>query len=424
MHVLVIGSGGREHAIVDALERAASVDRISCAPGNPGIAELAECVPTDASVDDLERIARELEPDLVVVGPEAPLVDGLADRLRAHGIATFGPGADGALLEGSKWHAKRLLDDAGVASAKAWTFTDAVEAEAFVRERGEAFVVKADGLAAGKGVVVARNVDETIDAIREQLVERRFGDAGRRIVLEQRLDGPELSVLALVSGRELRVLAPARDHKRAFDGDAGPNTGGMGAICPPPDVDDLLLDRIARDVLRPVVDLLADRGVDYRGVLYAGLMLCSDGPHVIEFNVRFGDPEAQAVLPRLTSDLGALLLATANGTLGEQPRIEWDPRAAVTVVVAADGYPQSPNLGDPIELPTAPEHTTWFHAGTTRDDDGVLRTAGGRVLAVTALDDDLESACTRATDAAALVEFDGSWHRTDIGATKVFDPIR
>ncbi|MCB0880427.1 MAG: phosphoribosylamine--glycine ligase, partial [Thermoleophilia bacterium] len=214
MHVLVIGSGGREHAIVEALDRAASVDRISCTPGNPGIAQLAEVVDTDSSIRDLERIALELRPDLVVVGPEAPLVAGLADRLREHGLAVFGPGAQGALLEGSKWHAKELLDAAGVATAQAWTFTDADEAVEFVRAHGEPMVVKADGLAAGKGVVVAASVDATIEAIHEQLVDGRFGDASRRVVLEQRLDGPELSVLALVSGRQLRMLAPARDHKR------------------------------------------------------------------------------------------------------------------------------------------------------------------------------------------------------------------
>ena len=424
MHVLVIGSGGREHAIVEALDRAASVDRISCTPGNPGIAQLAEVVDTDSSIRDLERIALELRPDLVVVGPEAPLVAGLADRLREHGLAVFGPGAQGALLEGSKWHAKELLDAAGVATAQAWTFTDADEAVEFVRAHGEPMVVKADGLAAGKGVVVAASVDATIEAIHEQLVDGRFGDASRRVVLEQRLDGPELSVLALVSGRQLRMLAPARDHKRAFDGDRGPNTGGMGAISPPADADDLLLARIEREVLRPVVDELAERGVDYRGVLYAGLMLCSDGPHVIEFNVRFGDPEAQAVLPRLTSDLGELLLATARGSLDEQPRVEWDPRTAVTVVVAADGYPQAPEVGDPITLPEPVEGVTVFHAGTASQGDGSLVTAGGRVLAVTAVDDDADRARSRANAAAAQVRFDGSWHRTDIGVTSVLDAVR
>ena len=415
MHVLVIGGGGREHALVAALVRSASVDRVSCAPGNPGIAELAECVATSSSTDDLERVALELAPDLVVVGPEAPLVDGLADRLRTRGLPVVGPGADGALLEGSKWYAKQLLDAAGVATARAWTFTDAATAEAFVRERDEAMVVKADGLAAGKGVVVAGSVGETIDAIREQLVDRRFGDAGRRVVLEQRLDGPELSVLALVSGDQLRVLAPARDHKRAYDGDAGPNTGGMGAISPPADVDQAVLDQVEREVLRPVVDELVARGIDYRGVLYAGLMLCADGPHVIEFNVRFGDPEAQAVLPRLTGDVGELLLATATGRLAESPPLAWDPRAAVTVVVAAEGYPQSPNTGTGVDLSDV-AGVDVYHAGTARDEHGTLRTSGGRVLAVTALDEDLARARERANEAAARVRFDGAWHRTDIGA--------
>jgi phosphoribosylamine--glycine ligase len=421
MQVLIIGGGGREHALAAALARSSRVGSLHCAPGNPGIADLATCHVTDGSVDDLVRIAAELCADLVVIGPEAPLVAGLADRLRALDMLVVGPGADGAQLEGSKWHAKELLDAAGVATAQGWTFTDPDAAIAFVHERGGPIVVKADGLAAGKGVVVAGDPAEAERAIREQLVDRRFGDAGSRIVLEQCLVGPELSVLALVSGSDLRVLAPARDHKRALDGDAGPNTGGMGAVCPPPDVDDELLARVESDVLRPVVDELVRRGVDYRGVLYAGLMLTADGPAVIEFNVRFGDPEAQAVLPRLQTDLAELLLATAAGTLADAPPLEWDERVAVTVVVAAEGYPASPRTGGEITLPSLADDAavTVFHAGTVRDDAGTLRTAGGRVLAVTALGEHLDAARHAANDAAAAVVFAGAWHRTDIGATSI-----
>jgi phosphoribosylamine--glycine ligase len=328
----------------------------------------------------------------------------------------FGPGADGAQLEGSKWHAKQLLEAAGVATAQAWTFTDADEAVAFVHARGGSIVVKADGLAAGKGVVVAEDPDQAQAAIREQLVDRRFGDAGSRIVLEERLVGPELSVLALVSGGDLRVLAHARDHKRAHDGDQGPNTGGMGAVSPAPDIDEQLLARIEAAVLRPVVDELVARGVDYRGVLYAGLMLTGDGPRVIEFNVRFGDPEAQAVLPRLQSDLGELLLACATGALADAPPIHLDERTAVTVVVAAAGYPDAPRTGDAIALPqTDCDDVMTFHAGTIRDESGVLRTAGGRVVAVTALAADPDAARARANDAASRIDFAGAWHRADIG---------
>jgi phosphoribosylamine--glycine ligase len=423
MHVLVIGGGGREHALVAALAASPSCTSIACAPGNPGIAELARCVATDGSVDDVLRIAREERPDLVVVGPEAPLVAGLADRLRAEGIDVVGPGADGAQLEGSKWHAKELLAAAGVATARAWTFTDHAAALAFVREQGAPIVVKADGLAAGKGVVVAATREEAEQALHDAMVDRRFSRAGARVVLEECLDGPELSVLALVSGSDLRVLAPARDYKRAYDGDRGPNTGGMGAVCPVPGVDDELLAEIERDILRPVVDELVRRGVDYRGVLYSGLMLTENGPQVIEFNVRFGDPEAQVVLPRLRGDVASLLSAVARGELADAPELEWDERVAVGVVVAVEGYPDAPRTGDAVDLTSTGDDTIVLHSGTRLDERGTLLTAGGRVATVVALDEHIDAARAAATAGAGRVRFDGAWHRSDIAATRVASPV-
>lgn len=431
MRILVIGSGGREHALVAALSSSPSCREVSCAPGNPGIAQLARCIATNGSMQDLEQLARREAPDLVVIGPEAPLVAGLADRLRAAGIDVFGPGSDGAQLEGSKWHAKELLQASGVATANAQRFTDFEDAAAFVEAVGAPIVVKADGLAAGKGVVVAHELETALDALRDALLDDRFGSAGASVVVEECLEGPELSVLALVSGSELLVLAPARDHKRAHDGDAGPNTGGMGAVCPPADVDDELLHQVERDVLRPVVDELVRRGIDYRGVLYAGLMLTTDGPKVIEFNVRFGDPEAQVVLPRLRGDVAALLSAVARGELAEAPATGWDEHVAVGVVVAAEGYPAAPRSGDRIQLDDVVGDVTRhprsevriFHSGTRRDEGDVLRTAGGRVVTVVGFGDDVDSAREAATAAASRVHFDGAWHRSDIGATRVPLPV-
>ncbi len=421
MRILVIGSGGREHALVAALGSSTGCHEVLCAPGNPGIAQHARCIATDGSAQDLEQLARREAPDLVVIGPEAPLVAGLADRLRAADIDVFGPGADGARLEGSKWHAKELLQAAGVATANAQRFTDFEDAAAFVAAVGAPIVVKADGLAAGKGVVVAHEPDVAIDALRDALLDERFGAAGASVVLEECLEGPELSVLALVSGSDLRVLAPARDHKRAYDGDAGPNTGGMGAVCPPADVDDDVLEQIEREVLRPVVDELVRRGVDYRGVLYAGLMLTADGPKVIEFNVRFGDPEAQVVLPRLRGDVAALLAAVARGELADAPELQWDERVAVGVVVAAEGYPAAPRTGDAIELDRMPDDAIVFHSGTKVDEHGTFATAGGRVVTVVGFGDDVDSARGAATAAASRVHFTGAWHRSDIGVAHATD---
>jgi phosphoribosylamine--glycine ligase len=425
MKMLVIGGGGREHALVTALAQSASCTELVCAPGNSGVELLARCVPTDMSTADLIAIARAEAPDLVVIGPEQPLVDGLADMLRAAGVAVFGPGRDGAALEASKWFAKQVLAAAGVPTAEALAFDDADSALAHVRQQGAPIVIKADGLAAGKGVVVATTVAAAELAIRDAMVEACFGDAGARVVVEECLVGPELSILALVSGSTVRLLPPARDHKRAYDGDTGPNTGGMGAISPPPDVDDALLEQIERDVLQPVVDELVRRGIDYRGVLYAGLMLTADGPQVIEFNVRFGDPEAQVVLPRLCGDVARQLHATAIGELATVPDLAWDQRAAVGIVVAAAGYPDAPRTGDPIEIATDTEapcaealgHT--FHAGVTRDRDGRLRTSGGRVATAVGIAGSFDEARETAGRRARAISFDGAWYRTDIGRSSL-----
>jgi phosphoribosylamine--glycine ligase len=402
VRALIVGAGGREHALARALARTAEV---VVTPGNPGI-------PWSADVDPLD-----VEADLVVIGPEQPLVDGLADRLRAAGRLVLGPGADGARLEGSKAWMKHVLDEAGIPTARHRAFTQVEPALAFLRSLDGPWVVKTDGLAAGKGVLVTTDRSEAEDDVRAKLSGAAFGAAGRTVVIEEGLSGPELSVLALCDGERAVALAPARDHKRLADGDAGPNTGGMGAYSPVPDAGvDVVELAIERAVL-PTLAALRGRGIDYRGVLYAGLMLTSDGPRVLEFNVRFGDPEAQVVLPRLTGDVAGLLAEAAAGRLRSQPA--FDERAAVTVVMAAAGYPASPRAGDPITGiadAEAVEGVTVECAGVAAGPDGGLVTAGGRVLDVTALGADLADARRRAYEAVGRIRFAGAQHRADIAA--------
>jgi len=332
MRVCVVGGGGREHALADVLGRTAEV---VVTPGNPGIPGSVDTPP------------EEVQADLFVIGPEAPLVDGLADRLRAAGRLVFGPGADGARLEGSKAWMKELLDEAGVPTAAHGTFTESGPAMEFLDTMAPPFVVKTDGLAAGKGVVVTESLTEARNAIEDYLSGAAFGDAGRRLVIEEGLVGPELSVLAVCDGTKAWPLPPAQDFKRALDGDLGPNTGGMGAYSPVPAAPPELLDTVMVDFVEPTLAALSARGIDYRGVLYAGLMLTADGPKMLEYNVRFGDPETQVVLPRLESDLAELLAGAAAGDLGET--IRWSDDAVVTVVCASEGYPASPRTGDVIE---------------------------------------------------------------------------
>ena len=424
MRVAVIGSGGREHALLAGLARDPAVTALYAVPGNAGTAALATNVP-GVPPDEPEAVAawaaRE-RIDLTVVGPEAPLVAGVADALAARGLKVFGPSAAAARIEGSKAFAKEVMAAAGVPTARAEVFDDPAKAIAALDGFGPPWVVKADGLAAGKGVTVTTEREAARAAIEALLSEGALGAAGKRLLLEEYLEGPEASLLAVSDGETVLPLAPARDYKRAGDGDTGPNTGGMGAYSPLPDVPPDLVDEIRRAILEPTVAALAERGTPYRGVLYAGLALTRTGPRVLEFNCRFGDPETQVVVPRLASSLLELLTAASEGRLAEARPPAWDGRAAVTVVLASPGYPGSYPTGLPItgvEAAGAVEGVTVFHAGTARDAAGRLVTAGGRVLNVTALGRDLAEARARAYDAAARVRFEGArvHYRHDIAAT-------
>jgi len=419
MKILVVGSGGREHALVWCLVRKGH--EVLAAPGNPGIAEQAECLDISASnLDALEATALERGVDLVVVGPEGPLVDGLCDRLRARDVLVFGPSAAAAQLEGSKVFAKEFFARHGIPTAEFSVCSSVEEADEAIARLGDPLVIKADGLAAGKGVVVCSTQEEAREAARQMLVERSFGDAGARVVVERRLFGQELSVMALTDGTRYEVLVQAEDHKSIFDDDRGPNTGGMGTVSPAAWASDALIERACREVFEPTLRGLRSDGLDYRGVLYAGLMVDDDGtPWMLEYNCRFGDPETQPVLARLEDDLATWLAGAAAGQLPDGS-MTWDSRTAVCVILAAAGYPSSPQKGDEIrgvDAVEAEEDMIVFHAGTTARD-GKLYTAGGRVLGVTALADGTEAARERAYAGVERIDFDGKQFRRDIGARK------
>mgnify|MGYP001065310476 CR=1 FL=1 len=413
MKVLLIGSGGREHAIAWKLAQSPLLTKLFIAPGNPGTAQLGENIPV--SPLDLEGVvaaARDKEIDLIVVGPDDPLAAGIVDVCQAAGFLTFGPVAAAAKIESSKSFAKSLMVEAGVPTAQAQTFDSAEAARAFVEQSQKAWVVKADGLALGKGVVVANDVDETLKAI-DELAKL---PGGHHLLLEERLSGVEVSVLALCDGKTLLPLPPAQDHKRIGEGDTGPNTGGMGAIAPSPRISQATLDLIVQKSMQPVVDLLAKRGTPFCGVLYAGMMLTDDGPRVIEFNARLGDPETQAVLPLLEGDLLAAFYACAKGEL-KPDMLTWDRnRYAACVVVAAPGYPGTPEKGALIEGFEAATQSgsLVFQAGTALKD-GALVTAGGRVLGITGMGDSLQAALDKAYATIGLLNFPGMQVRRDIG---------
>lgn len=417
MKILVVGGGGREHALAWKLAGDSARPEIFCAPGNAGTVNVATNLPVSAEdVPALLDWARANRPELTVVGPEAPLCAGIADAFAGEGLPVFGPSRAGARIEGSKAFAKAIMQAANVPTAKARTFTDSAAALSHLRERGAPVVVKADGLAAGKGVFVCRELAEAEAAVKTVLDDRCFGEAGGSLLVEDFLDGEEASVMALTDGREIVMLASAQDHKRAHDRDQGPNTGGMGAYSPAPVVTADLWPVIRSLVFEPVLAELARRGIVYRGVLYAGLMIGAKGPMVLEFNCRFGDPETQAVLPRIEGDLLPALLACANGSGLTQDMLRWRRDACVCVVMAAGGYPGKYAKGDPItglEAADSVGGATVFHAGTALAGGKVV-TAGGRVLGVTALGSGMAQAVARAYEAVGLVKFSGAHFRKDI----------
>lgn len=418
MKILLIGGGGREHALAWKLAQSTKVENIFAAPGNPGIAELPKCQCIALNLDDLEKVADYAEDngiDLTVVGPEATLVAGIADVFKRRGLPVFGPSKAAAQLEGSKAFSKELMAKYDIPTAFFKICEDIETAKAYVEEKGAPIVVKADGLAAGKGVVVAMTKEEALEAIDEMMADQKFGNAGARVVLEEFMEGEEASLLAFTDGKTVVPMIAAQDHKRVYDNDEGPNTGGMGTYAPAPVMTDVLRLKATERILKPVVAAMAEEGTPYQGCLYAGLMIKGDSVKVVEFNCRFGDPETQVILPLLDGDLAEIMLACATGTLDEV-EVAWSDKAAVCVVMASGGYPGSYENGKEISglaEANTDEATVVFHAGT-KLADGKIVTAGGRVLGVTSVDKNIREARDRAYAAVEKIKFDKVFYRKDI----------
>lgn len=417
MKVLIVGGGGREHTIAWKLKQSPLVDELFAAPGNGGIAQIATCVPIKATdIDGIVAFAEENNIGLTVVAPDDPLVLGMVDALEAKGLKAFGPRKNAAVIEGSKVFSKQLMKKYGIPTAKYEVFDNSAEAEAYVKAQTCPVVIKAEGLALGKGVIIAETVDEAVEAVHEMMDNHKFGDAGSRIVVEEFLTGPEVSVLAFTDGKTICPMVSAQDHKRACDGDRGLNTGGMGTFSPSRIYTQELADACMKMIFQPTVDAMNAEGRTFQGVLYFGLMLTKDGMKVIEYNCRFGDPETQVVLPRLKSDLAKIMLAVAEQRLAEV-EVEWEDNAAVCVVMASGGYPEKYTTGYAIEgirQVEGKDNITVFHAGTAQKG-GKLVTSGGRVLGVTATADNLDEAIREAYDAVSKIHFDHVHYRKDIG---------
>lgn len=416
MDILVIGGGGREHAIVWALSKSPKAGTIYCAPGNAGIGQLAECVPIAVSeFEKLAAFAVEKQVGLIVVGPDDPLADGIVDAFDETGIPVFGPRKNAAEIEGSKTFMKDLLHKYSIPTAAYAKFDDYEAALAYLRQQGAPIVVKADGLAAGKGVTVARTLEEAEQALSDIMQSKVFGDAGSRVVIEEFLEGQEMSILAFVDGETVKPMSAAQDHKPAYDDDRGPNTGGMGTYSPLPHIQPSIIEEAIETIIKPTAKAMVAEGRPFRGVLFAGLMISPDGrPKTIEFNARFGDPETQVVLPRLKTDLLEVFLSAVNGTLADL-ELEWSDEAAVCVILASGGYPASYPKGIAITgLEDEQDSTIVFHAGTARDAEGTWRTNGGRVLGVVGLGADIASARAKAYERAEGITFEGKFNRTDI----------
>lgn len=415
MNILILGSGGREHALLWKLAQSPEATKLYAVPGNPGMAELAECVA--GSIEDnasVVKLAQEKKIDLVVVGPEVPLTNGVVDALRAAGIKAFGPTKAAAELEGSKSFSKDIMKKYGIPTAKYEVFTDADAARAYIEKEGAPIVIKANGLAAGKGVIVAETKEQALDAVHEIMDDAAFGKAGSRVVIEAFMEGEEASLLAFTDGKTIRPMVSSQDHKRAYDGDKGPNTGGMGTYAPAPVMTKDMVEQATEKILKPMIAAMAKEGRPYQGCLYAGLMITEEGPKVVEFNARFGDPETQVVLPLLKGDLVKIMQACVDGTL-DTAAVDWEDGAAVCVVMASGGYPKSYKKGYAIDgLKKAESLGTFvFHAGTAKKDGKVV-TSGGRVLGVTARGGGIKEATEKAYKGVEAIRFTDEFHRKDI----------